>query len=338
MVYEDTQAADFRRMIEAARNAMVHVLDLNKRDALLVVTDQATRRVGEAFEAAGRRSGCTAELYCLPSKDRPLKTAPAPLLAALAGKSVVINAFQAIREETPFRVEWVRGVNERDGVRMGHCPGITEAMMIKGPMNVDYPAMLDEARRMMAAFENARHARITAPGGTALDVGIEDRGFKTDVKITEHNGGNLPCGEIWCGPAEDGCSGVLVVDGSIGDLGNVTRPLRLFLEAGRVARVESDDADLAAEVDRLLSVDDEARVIGELGIGVNPGAKLTGNLLEDEKALGTAHIAFGNNEDMPGGRNRSKTHRDFLFNRPTFEVTYKDGSTRVVIREGEFGC
>ncbi|MHC4942808.1 MAG: hypothetical protein ACYTG7_07280 [Planctomycetota bacterium] len=41
---------------------------------------------------------------------------------------------------------------------------------------------------------------------------------------------------------------------------------------------------------------------------------------------------------MPGGRNRSKTHRDFLFYKPTFEVTFKDGSKRVLIRNGEFVC
>jgi len=60
-------------------------------------------------------------------------------------------------------------------------------------------------------------------------------------------------------------------------------------------------------------LDEEARIIGELGIGLNPGAKLSGILLEDEKALKTAHIAFGNNENMDGVQNKSITHRDFLF-------------------------
>lgn len=60
-------------------------------------------------------------------------------------------------------------------------------------------------------------------------------------------------------------------------------------------------------------MDEEARIIGELGIGLNPGAKLSGILLEDEKALKTVHIAFGNNENMDGVQNKSITHRDFLF-------------------------
>ena len=92
---------------------------------------------------------------------------------------------------------------------------------------------------------------------------------------------------------------------------------------------------LVLEIEKLINVDEEARVIGELGIGLNPGAKLSGNLLEDEKALQTAHIAFGNNENMTGGQNRSKTHRDFLFNKPTMKVIFKDGSSKILLKEGE---
>ena len=83
-------------------------------------------------------------------------------------------------------------------------------------------------------------------------------------------------------------------------------------------------------------MDEEARIIGELGFGLNPGAKLIGILLEDEKPLQTDHIAFGNNEEMKGGQDKSKTHRDFLFYKPTIKVTYKDGLTKILIENGEF--
>ncbi|MFW9829194.1 MAG: peptidase M17, partial [Candidatus Thorarchaeota archaeon] len=63
---------------------------------------------------------------------------------------------------------------------------------------------------------------------------------------------------------------------------------------------------------------------------INPGAKLSGTLLEDEKALNTAHIAFGNNEQMSGGLNKSLTHRDFLFYNPSINITYKDGTTKIL--------
>ncbi len=49
-----------------------------------------------------------------------------------------------------------------------------------------------------------------------------------------------------------------------------------------------------------------------------------------------AHIAFDNNEEMEGGQNRSRTHRDFLFYKPTINVTYRNGFTKTLIRNGEF--
>jgi leucyl aminopeptidase (aminopeptidase T) len=80
-------------------------------------------------------------------------------------------------------------------------------------------------------------------------------------------------------------------------------------------------------------LDDEASVVGELAFGINPVARVTGNMLEDEKALGTVHVAFGNNIEM-GGKNGSRTHRDFHVSRPTLTVEFEDGRTREVINEG----
>jgi leucyl aminopeptidase (aminopeptidase T) len=249
---------------------------------------------------------------------------------------VVVNAFRSIRDETPFRVKWIKLITEPKTMRLGHGPGITEAMMTEGPMNVDFQKMAALADRLIKSFENARSVHITAPGGTDLVVAIEGRAFCTDTRITNEQAGNLPCGEIWCAPVETGADGMLVIDGCIGDVGVMEKPLRIEIAGGKIATLECDDEDVLAEIERLTAIDAEARIIGELGIGLNAGAKLTGNLLEDEKAFRTAHIAFGCNDDMPGGQNHSQTHRDFLFHKPTFDVEFTDGSRKVLIRDGDF--
>jgi len=155
------------------------------------------------------------------------------------------------------------------------------------------------------------------------------------VRICEGEFGNLPAGEVWCCPIEDGANGVIVVDGSIGDIGKVPALMKIFVKDGYIDRLESEDEELVKRVDELTKVDDMANIIGELGIGLNPGARLIGNLLEDEKAGQTAHIAFGNNLDMGSGKNNSMTHRDFLFKNPTFNATYKDGSQKIIMKDGD---
>jgi leucyl aminopeptidase (aminopeptidase T) len=324
-------------MTSSAKKAMIHVMNMKKEDSILVVTDDYTKNIGKAFYNAAIEYGCTAQYYFLPETDRPLLEIPKELNDSAKDKTIVINAFKGIAEETPFRGKWIKEIAATKSIRLGHGPGITESMLIEGPMNIDYNKMVETAYKMIESFKNAKIVHISAPGGTDVTLDIEDRAFSTDVKIIkEPYFANLPCGEIWCGPIESKGDGIIICDGSIGDLGKVKKSLKISIRNGKITNIESEDQKLVDQVERLTNLDEEARIIGELGIGLNPGAKLSGNLLEDEKALETAHIAFGNNENMNGGQNKSITHRDFLFYKPTIEVAYKNGSTRVLIRNGKF--
>ncbi len=326
---------DNTAMTVAARDAMIHVLGLEPDHTVLIVTDRKTTTIGEAFQQASAEHGCETSLFLLPQDSRPLAEIPDGMVEQLASVDIVINCFEAIAEETPFRIKWIMAVAETKRVILGHCPGITESMMTDGPMNVDYAEMQDRADRLIEAFANAVSAHITTPAGTDLVLDLTGRPFVSDVHATVEHGSNLPCGEIFCGPVETGADGVLVVDGSIGGIDQPAKPVTITVAGGRINSVVCEEPEAVAGVEKLTSVDAEARVIGELGIGVNPGAKVIGNMLEDEKAFRTAHIAFGNNSEFPGGQNNSQTHHDFLFHEPTFAVTFADGAKKVLIKDGD---
>jgi leucyl aminopeptidase (aminopeptidase T) len=327
------------KMKEGALNALDTILEVGKGKTVLVVTDPKKLGIGKAFEAAARELGAATEMYILPAR-RPMKALPEDLLPKVEGfrpmaaDTVFINAFSGMAEETPLRIQLIR-MEEDVGGRVGHAPGITEEMMTEGPMNVDYREIAINARALMARFKGAEKAHLTAPSGTDIIMGIGGRDFETDVEIKNGAMGNLPAGEIWCAPVEDSAQGVIVADGSIGDLGAIKKPLTIVVKGGKVQDVKGGTPALLGKLDKFLKVDEMATVIGELGIGLNPGARITGNLLEDEKAGGTAHIAFGNNTDMPGGKNTSKTHRDFLFHRPTLTVTFSDGRQETILKDGK---
>ena len=74
-----------------------------------------------------------------------------------------------------------------------------------------------------------------------------------------------------------------------------------------------------------------ARNIGELGIGLNPAAQITGNMLEDEKAFHTCHFAIDQyyDNDAP-----SLIHLDGVVREPTIVLTYGDGSSRTILMNG----
>ena len=131
--------------MNSAQNAMIHVMNLNKEDAVLVVTDESTKRIGEAFYNAATEYGSSAQLYMLPQKNRPLSEIPAKMNELVEGKTIVINVFKGFGEETPFRLKWIKKILATKSIRLGHGPGITETMMIKGPMNIDYNTMEETA-------------------------------------------------------------------------------------------------------------------------------------------------------------------------------------------------
>jgi aminopeptidase len=83
------------------------------------------------------------------------------------------------------------------------------------------------------------------------------------------------------------------------------------VEGGRVTRFEAGAG--REYVDTILALDEGAALIGELGIGTNPGIdRFTKNMLFDEKMSGTIHLALGRGFPEAGGTNESQVHVDML--------------------------
>lgn len=321
-------------MSAAARDAMVHVLDLVPDDRVLVVSDRETAACGEAFVAGAFAHGCEVKTYDLPEHNRPLQKMPSEMGPLLEDVTVVINAISGDSREIPFRLQWIHAIEVCGYVRMGHSPGIDEDMMVNGPMNVDYEKMLTIANNLIAGFDDAATVHITTEAGTDLQLDVTERIFVHDLKATVEAGANLPCGEIYCAPVETGANGILVVDGCYACHGKVPAPVFITVSNGRAVEVAGDDDQTVGIINGLMETDAGARTIAELGIGLNPGARLTERMLEAEKAHRTAHLAFGSNEGFPGGVNHSTTHIDYLILKPSMEVILARGGTRFVMKDG----
>ena len=103
--------------------------------------------------------------------------------------------------------------------------------------------------------------------------------------------------------------------------------MTLTVEGGRLTEASGEEG--AALIALLTADSEDGRTIAELGVGTNEKAELTGNVLEDEKLLGTVHVAFGASEAI-GGRIQVPVHLDCVVMRPTLTV---DGTD--VVRDGE---
>jgi leucyl aminopeptidase (aminopeptidase T) len=127
--------------------------------------------------------------------------------------------------------------------------------------------------------------------------------------------GNLPTGEAYLAPLEGRSNGLVVVDGSMAGVGMVDRPIHIVVRDGYATDISGGEA--ARRLVALLEPHGrDGRNVAEFGIGTNDRAILTGLILEDEKVMGTIHIAFGDNKSM-GGSVRVASHLDGLIKAPT---------------------
>lgn len=321
-------------MTAAAGRALTSVLDLAPADRVLVVTDPQTAECGEAFLAAARALGCPTRVYRLPATGRPLQAVPPDLPPLLAQADVVVNAIVGDPEEVPFRLRWLALVEGSGRHRLGHSPGIDAEMMLGGALDVDYAEMGERAARLLAALRGAVAVHLTSPAGTDLRLDLRGRVFHSDLKATLTAGANLPCGEIYTAPVETAGEGRLVVDGGFVGHGVLELPVVITVAGGRAVAVESADPVLQRTVTHFLDTDEGARNVAELGLGLNPGARLGSHILESEKVRGTVHVAFGDNDGLAGGQSRSRMHMDYLVLAPTLAAQREDGAWQVVLRDG----
>jgi leucyl aminopeptidase (aminopeptidase T) len=146
-------------------------------------------------------------------------------------------------------------------------------------------------------------------------------GIPDDGVLTERGAfGNLPCGEGFISPA--GGEGT-VVTSSLALIGLVDEPVTITVRDGRLADATGDAG--ARLVEMLTAHGEHGRNLAELGVGTNDQATLTGNVLEDEKLLGTIHVAFGASAAI-GGTVTVPVHLDVVVLEPTLDI----GDTRVV--------
>ena len=185
-----------------------------------------------------------------------------------------------------------------NGARIASMPGLTFEMAERA-LNVDYGAIIENNNKLFSLLKNKKYIRIKTKKGTDIGFNFENRNWIMDIGIYTKKGsfGNLPAGEIFSAPVEGKTNGVFVVDASIAGIGILKSEVRIYVKNGLVDKVAGN-----TEAKKLESMfkGKNYKNIAELGIGTNPKAIITGNVLEDEKALGTCHIAFGNNKHFGG--------------------------------------
>ena len=292
-------------------------------EEVLVICNSVTEELGALMRIVAQGEGAEATMALIAERDSHAAEPPAAVAAAMLAADVVIAPTIQSLSHTAAR----KAASEA-GARIATLPGVTEEMLAR-VMSADMDELRRRGNAIAAILDAGTEARITCANGSDLRLGLEGRTAIPDAGELTAPGafGNLPCGEGFISPDDRACDGALVVDGTIAGVGIPAEPVALTVTAGRLS--DASGAEGAALVELLTADSEDGRIIAELGVGTNERAELTGNVLEDEKLLGTVHVAFGASAAI-GGRIQVPVHLDCVVMRPTLTV---DGTE--VVRDGE---
>jgi aminopeptidase len=179
-------------------------------------------------------------------------------------------------------------------------------------MTADFKEVEKEVKRLAKILEGTKKIKITTEIGTDLEVSVEDRRWYMDTGICHKKGEfmNLPAGEVFIAPKEGTADGKLIIDGAFWEM--LENPVIIDVKKGYANRI-AGTKEIAKQISKRGK---EGRNIAEVGIGMNPKAKIIGNVLEDEKVKGTVHVALGDNSTF-GGKCKAGIHIDGIIKKPT---------------------
>jgi len=174
--------------------------------------------------------------------------------------------------------------------------GMTADLMVRAIGRVDFDAL----RRFLEAVRDltarADRVRITTPAGT--DVSFRNVGphhyISCDWGDASSPGVWMLAGQIGWSPRLETVEGVIVFDGSISPpVGILKHPVSLEVKEGRIVSISGGPQ--AEEFRAWLESfrDPNMFRLGHVCYGFNPGARLTGNVLEDERVWGCTEWGIG---------------------------------------------
>lgn len=253
-----------------------------------------------------------------------------PLTEALAHSDVWIE----------FNNEWLlystayeKAFEKNPGIRYLCLVGMDKDMLVRTVARVDFLKLRQFMGRITDITRAAKHVTIENAAGTHVEFDNDEKNpFANDDGSASGPGMHFLAGQIsWC-PKFDTIEGRIVFDGSITPpVGLLSAPVELTVEKGVIVDIKGGKE--AAAFKNWLSSFNHPNMfrMAHVCYGFNPGARLTGNVLEDERVWGCTEwgIGYMNKFDAPPHGIDAPSHCDGICLNSTVML---DG--RMILKDG----
>lgn len=291
-------------LANSAKMVVETCMDIRRGENVLIVCDPTTGEIGQALHEATIKKSERVLLIVMPKAKHHGEEPPTPVANLMRQQQVVLAP-------TKYSLTHTRAVRQavRDGARVATMPGITNDMFTHGGMAADFNKIKQRISNLGPYFRRRRIVNVKSKEGTDITFEVNWRDWKLDdngICNRPRMLTNLPAGKAFIMPREGTMNGVLIIDGSW-DSTLLDEKIELQIEDGMVIDVKG--GQIAAnirqefgEVAKKLRSKDRENVwtVAEFGFGMNDQARMGGNVLEDEKRLGTCYFSIGDNTTLGG--------------------------------------
>ncbi|MBI4337173.1 MAG: aminopeptidase [Chloroflexi bacterium] len=301
-------------MLAGARILVTTCTNVQPGEQVLIVADRGTLSIAEVLAQAAGERGAEATLAVMPQRAADSQEPPPTVAAAMKAADVIFTPVSRSITHTAAMKLAVAA-----GARAAVLTAYTEDLLMSEALRVDFAALAPVCKEVARRLTAARKAHLTTPAGTDLRMDLTGRkanGLTCIVAKGEFS--PVPNIEANIVPLEGSPEGVIIADASVPYLGiGVLRePVRLRVQGGRIVSVEGGQQAQVLRQAWESQKDPNAYNIAELGIGLNPKARMTGVMLEDEGVYGSVHIGTGTSITL-GGTVKASSHYDLLLWKPT---------------------
>jgi leucyl aminopeptidase (aminopeptidase T) len=312
---------------EVATRVVCDYLGVRPNESFLLVTDtQASPEIAAALVAAACKRGIDPTHVQIAVRNSSGEEPPAAVVAAMVAADVCL----CVAGRSIYHTN-ATGEARLAGTRGCFNAPAQLSAWTAGAMTADFRAIRAVAERLADRLRGSRMVHVTSPAGTDVSLSIEGReprGWYTGIVREPGEVSAFPGGEVSLPPLEGTSQGTIVLEHVVTDVGLIDKPIVIQVGAGHAVQIEGGSA--ARQLRELITGVPCATNIAELGIGLNPAARLCDDITESKKLLGTAHFALGDNAGGYGGVVECPLHLDGMVLDVSVEI---DGVQ--VIRDGE---
>lgn len=296
---------------EVSRAIVNKLANIKAGENVLVLGDTASNRdMMDAVVSASMEAGAETHLMVYPEKDVINIEPSPPVAAALKASDVVIDlAVNYIIHTKAYQEARAAGLRA-----LVTQPKGIEDYIISGVISIDYDEMVREGNEIARLYEKSKKCRVTSEEGTNIEMEFGKRPAVHRDGIVRGKGeiDYFPGSQVSIAPVEESINGTVVVNGSIyPPVGKLDKPVTIRLEKGRIAEIRGGKQ--AVEWERWLKSWDDPNMyyVAHFSIGGNPNARLSGNIMEDERVRGCVVFGFGSQlADFKGKIGKARNHTD----------------------------